>query len=152
MAVENKTLAKHGRQNGFTLLQVLIVVLVIAVIGGMAVFGIVQARQRIRLTNSARLLASYLEKARVDSIRRHATELDQMAGVTINNDDSSYTVRIDFDGNGTVDTLNVVLDNGIKFVGHKYLTAFDWRGRFRSTDATKTKVSYTLEYLSLIHI
>ena len=70
MAVESKTLAKHGRQDGFTLLQVVIVVLVIAVVGGMAVFGIVQARQRIRLTNSARLLASYLEKARVDSIRR----------------------------------------------------------------------------------
>ena len=146
MAVESKTLAKHGRQDGFTLLQVVIVVLVIAVVGGMAVFGIVQARQRIRLTNSARLLASYLEKARVDSIRRHATTLDQMAGITIGEDDRSYTVRIDSDGNGTLDTLNVVLDDGMKFVGHKYLTAFDWRGRFTSTDPTKTKVSYTLEY------
>ena len=146
MAVESKNLAKHGHQNGFTLLQVVIVVLVIAVVGGMAVMGIVQARQRIRVTNSARLLASYLEKARVDSIRRHATDFDQMAGVTINADESSYTVRIDLDGNGTLDTLNVALDSGMKFVGHKYLTAFDWRGRFRSTDATKTKVSYTLEY------
>ena len=146
MAVERKTLAKHGRQNGFTLLQVVIVVLVIAVIGGMAVFGIVQARQRVRLTNSARLLASYLEKARVDSIRRHASTADQMAGVSINGDEASYTVRIDLDGNGAIDTLNVALDNGIKFVGDKALTAFDWRGRFVSTDVTKTKISYTLEY------
>ena len=39
-----------------------IVVLVIAVIGGMAAIGIVQARGRIRLTNSARMLASYWRK------------------------------------------------------------------------------------------
>src|SRR6185503_16134111 len=94
MAVERKTerVAKRNPQSGFTLLQLVIVVLVVAVIGGMAVFGIVEARGRIRLTNSARLLASYMEKARVDSIRRHAATNDEMAGVTLINP-TSYRVR-----------------------------------------------------------
>ncbi len=85
MAVESKnaSITKPGQQTGFTLLQLMIVVLVIAVIGGMAAFGIVEARQRIRLTNSARMLASYLEKARVDSIRRHAVNTDEMAGLNV---------------------------------------------------------------------
>ena len=93
-----------------------IVVLVVAVIGGMAVFGIVEARGRIRLTNSARLLASYMEKARVDSIRRHAATNDEMAGVTLLNP-TSYRVRMDFDGNGTVETFDVISGrgNGFKF-------------------------------------
>ena len=53
MAVEKKnaSVTKSTGHRGFTLLQMLIVVVVIAVIGGMAAYGIAGARQRIRLTN-----------------------------------------------------------------------------------------------------
>jgi Tfp pilus assembly protein FimT len=147
MQVESKELkiTNVGRQRGFTLLQLLIVVLVIGVIGAMAVFGIVQARQRIRLTNSARLLASYLEKARVDSVRRHATAFDEMAGVTILNP-SSYFVRYDMDGNGTLETRQINLDNGITLVNNPRPVRFDWRGRFVTDDPSITKFSFTLQY------
>ena len=147
MAVErkNERVAKHNRQSGFTLLQLVIVVLVVAVIGGMAVFGIVEARGRIRLTNSARLFASYMEKARVDSIRRHATTTDEMAGVTILNP-TSYRVRMDFDGNGTVETRDVSLEPGIMIVSNPVPTRFDWRGRFVTDNAATTRVSITFQY------
>src|SRR5688572_29654566 len=147
MAVEskNKSVTKPGHQKGFTLLQLMIVVLVIAVIGGMAAFGIVQARQRIRLTNSARMIASYLEKARVDSVRRHAVNFDDMAGLTVTSP-TSYQVRLDFDGNGTVETRDITLDDGIVFANNTVPTRFDWRGRFVSIDPTKTKETFTLQY------
>lgn len=147
MAVEskNKSVTKPGHQKGFTLLQLMIVVLVIAVIGGMAAFGIVQARGRIRLTNSARMLASYLEKARVDSVRRHAVNFDDMAGLTVTSP-TSYQVRLDFDSNGTVETRDITLDNGIVFANNSIPTRFDWRGRFRSIDPTKTRETFTLQY------
>lgn len=147
MEVESKKakVTNVGRQSGFTLLQLVIVVMVIGVIGGMAVFGIVQARNRIRLTNSARLLASYLEKARVDSVRRHATATDEMAGLTILSQ-TSYSVRYDMDGNGTLETRDINLDNGITIVNNPVTTRFDWRGRFVTDDPNTTKVSYTLQY------
>ena len=147
MAVESKNtrVMKSGHQTGFTLLQLMIVVLVIAVIGGMAAFGIVQARQRVRLTNSARMVASYLEKARVDSVRRHAVNFNDMAGLTVTSP-TSYQVRIDFDSNGTVDTREVNLDSGISFANNPAPTRFDWRGRFVTVDPNKTKESFTLQY------
>lgn len=147
MAVEKKnaSVTKPGGHRGFTLLQMLIVVVVIAVIGGMAAFGIAQARQRIRLTNSARLLASYLEKARVDSIRRHPINAGDMAGVTFLSA-TRYQVRMDFDGDGTVETRDIDLDSGISLVNNAVPTRFDWRGRFLTNDPNITKVSFTLQY------
>lgn len=152
MAVEsaNVNRVRGNRQSGFTLMQLLIVVLVVGVIGGMAAFGIAQARQRIRLTNSARLLASYLEKARVDSIRRHAVNPNEMAGVTFTSA-TQYQVRLDFDGNGTVETRDINLDSGI-FIANDPLpvpTRFNWRGRFQTIlpyDLTITKNTITLQW------
>ena len=147
MAVESKnaSITKLGQQTGFTLLQLMIVVLVIAAIGGMAAFGIVEARQRIRLTNSARMLASYLEKARVDSIRRHAVNPGEMAGVSFVDSDT-YTVSYDMDGNGTLDSRDINLDSGIEIVGNPVPTRFDWRGRFRTDNPEITRISITLQY------
>ena len=147
MAVEmkNASATKSIGHRGFTLLQMLIVVVVIAVIGGMAAFGIAQARQRIRLTNSARLLASYLEKARVDSVRRHPVNAADMAGVTVI-DPTRYQVRLDFDGNGTVETRDIYLDSGITIVNSTVPTRFDWRGRFVTDNPATTRTSFTLQY------
>ena len=147
MAVEKKnaSVTKSIGHRGFTLLQMLIVVVVIAVIGGMAAYGIAQARQRIRLTNSARLLASYLEKARVDSVRRHPANAADMAGVTVI-EPTRYQVRLDFDGNGTVETRDIYLDSGITIVNNTVPTRFDWRGRFVTDNATITRTSFTLQY------
>jgi hypothetical protein len=121
--------------------------MVIAVVGAMAAYGIAEARQRIRLTNSARLLASYLEKARVDSIRRHPADSTQMASLTFTSN-TSYTVRYDMDGNGTLDTRVVNLDTPI-FIANNPLpvpTRFNWRGRFQTDDLTITRNTITLQY------
>lgn len=147
MAVESKKARakKPGKQRGFTLIQLIIVILVVAVIGGMAAMGIAQARQRVRLTNQARLIASYLEKARVDSIRRHASTPGEMASLTFTSA-TSYQVRYDMDGNGTLDTLNVNLDSPIVVVGTPVPTRFDWRGRFVTDNPAITRISITLEF------
>jgi hypothetical protein len=75
----------------------------------------------MRLSGAIREFAGYVEKARVDSIRRHADTLGQAAGVSINSDRTSYVVSIDFDGNGTrdaddrpLDEVVVVLDDGVR--------------------------------------
>jgi hypothetical protein len=68
-----------------------------------------------------------------------------MAGVTFLSA-SRYQVRMDFDGNGTVDTREINFDNGIALVNNPIPTRFDWRGRFVSDLAEDTKISFTLQY------
>ncbi len=147
--VTKNNIAKSCKQNperGFTMIQVLITVGVIAIVTSMAVFGIVEARQRVRLTNSTRQLGSFLEKTRVDSVRRHADTEDQMAGVAFLNS-TSYEVRMDFDGDGTLEVRNFSLDSGIVFATNPLPPPilFDWRGRPVGIAAEKG-ISIVLQY------
>ncbi|HKZ80126.1 MAG TPA: hypothetical protein VJ124_17765 [Pyrinomonadaceae bacterium] len=147
MPIDRKHLSieARGNQEGFSLLQTLITVAVVAVVSTMALYGIASARQRIRLTNSTRLLASYIEKARVDSIRRHATTAGTMAGITVLSN-NSYRVRMDFGGSGIVQTRDVTLETGVVFANDPLSIAFDWRGRLVDLPSTTIKVSLTLQY------
>ncbi len=149
MAVERIKLRnrKHD-QTGFSMVQLLITVAVVAIVSSIAVLGIASARQRIRLTNSSRLLASYLEKARVDSVRRHATDTSEMSAVTLLNS-FSYRVTMDFDGDGTIETRNITLDDGVVIATDPLPPAitFDWRGRLTGT--SEKKISITLQYGTL---
>lgn len=147
--VDKNNIAKSRKQipeRGFTMIQVLITVGVIGIVTSMAVFGIVEARQRVRLTNSTRQLASFLEKSRVDSVRRHAMTEDQMAGVVFLNS-TSYRVMMDYDGDGTLETRDYNLDSGVFFVTDPLPppVLFDWRGRPAGLAAEK-KISVVLQY------
>lgn len=130
------TLDKNADARGFSVLELLIVVVMISVISGFALIKIVQARQDMTRANAAQQLATYLEKARLDSLRRHATTSAQMAQVTIVNA-SFYTVALDADGSGALDAPLVVslpVNSGLQFSGLFPRTIyFNWRGR--SVDA-----------------
>ena len=132
----NNSSTIHERANserGFSLIEMLIV---IAMIGVVCVFGFIQvarARRAIELTNAARQFTAYVDKARLDSLRRHADLTTQMANVTITAA-NTYTVTIDADGSGTLDatrTFTFPSNSGISFSGAAYPTTirFNWRGR-----------------------
>jgi Tfp pilus assembly protein FimT len=139
-------LSKHG-DRGFTLLQVLVVLATIAIVTTLGFMGIASARNHVRLQNSARLLAGYLEKVRVDSLRRHASSSGQMAGITFLSN-TGYRVTMDFDGDGNIETRDVTLENGIAVVTNPLPSQmfFDWRGRLVSTDTVAEGISITLQY------
>lgn len=136
---------KQRNQAGFSMMQTLIVLGVVSVVSGLAFLGITEARQRIRLTNSSRLLASYVEKARVDSVRRHPMNAADMAGVEVLNG-TTYRVKMDFDGNGTVETRDITLDDGVVFATDPIALAFDWRGRLVDLPLTEIKVSIAMQW------
>ena len=136
---------KTNSQSGFSLLQTLIVLGVVSVVTGLAFVGISSARQRIRLTNSSRLLASYVEKARVDSVRRHPMNEADMAGIEVL-DKTTYRVKMDFDGNGTVETKDITLDSGVEFATDPIALVFDWRGRLVDLPLTEIKVSIAMQW------
>jgi competence protein ComGC len=136
---------KTRAQAGFSLMQLLITLAVVSIVSALAFFGITSARQRIRLTNSSRMLASYVEKTRVDSVRRHPLNAADMAGIEVL-DKTTYRVRMDFDGNGTVETKDITLDSGVEFATDPIALLFDWRGRLVDLPLTEIKVSIAMQW------
>jgi hypothetical protein len=132
-------------QRGFSMMQVLVTLAVVSVVSSLAILGIASAKQRIRLTNSSRLLASYVEKARVDSVRRHPMAGVDMAGIEVL-DKTRYRVKMDFDGNGTVETKDITLDDGVEFATDPIALVFDWRGRLVDLPLTDIKVSIAMQW------
>jgi Tfp pilus assembly protein FimT len=113
------------RQRGFTVTQLIVTVAVVAVVAAFSVMGIASARASMRVQQSAREFAGYLEKARTDAIRRHATSSVQLAtsGAT------SYLVTMDFNLDGVTETREVKLQADSR-INHSAVTiTFDWRGR-----------------------
>ena len=136
---------KPKTQAGFSLTQLLITVAVIGIVSGLAFMGITSARQRIRLTNSSRLLASYIERARVDSVRRHPMTSAEMSGVQMLST-NTYRVMMDFDGDGDVDTKDITLDEGVVFATDPLSILFDWRGRLVDLPLTEIKVTIAMQW------
>jgi hypothetical protein len=124
----NRKRTATTRQNGFTIMQMVVTIAIIAIVTAFGVLGITTARAEFRLHNSARLFASYIEKARADSIRRHASSGSESSVETFGGGNARYAVTMDF-GSGTVETRNFNLESGLSFdTGAKKVT-FDWRGR-----------------------
>jgi prepilin-type N-terminal cleavage/methylation domain-containing protein len=133
---------------GFTVLELLIVIAMIAVISGFALIQIVRARQLMIRANAAQELLGYLEKARLDSVRRRPATTAEMAQVQIVNA-TFYSVTIDADGNGTLDAPRVKSlpsNTDLQFTGSFPRTIyFNWRGRtVNSSNAITTPASITI--------
>src|SRR6185503_18511070 len=116
------------QQHGFTIVQMVITIAIIAVVSTFGVLGIRSARAEFRLQSSARLFASYVEKARADSVRRHAATGAEASVETFGAGTTSYSVTMDF-GSGTVETRNFQLDPGVDFLTDALKVTSDWRGR-----------------------
>jgi Tfp pilus assembly protein FimT len=132
-----KAQTTRWHERGFSVLQLLITVAVIAIVSTFAMVSIGYSRSAMRLSASERELASYLEQARTDSIRRHASapinagDPDLRAKVTVSaNGGNTYTVTMDFDKDGLLDApRTITLQTGVSFSGIANTIAFDWRGR-----------------------
>lgn len=119
-------------ERGFSLLEMVIALAVITVLSTIALLGATSSRAGQRRVNSARMLSSYLEKARVDSVRRRAegTSENPNASVTIADSDT-YRVYLDFERRGTPVAREFNLDPGVAFKSEHVGTviSFNWRGR-----------------------
>lgn len=101
---------------------------IISVVSTFGVLGIRTARAEFKLQSSARLFATYVEKARLDAIRRHAASGDESSIETYGPGTTGYSVTMDW-GSGTVETKDFELDDGLAFSTAAKKVSFDWRGR-----------------------
>lgn len=101
------------------------------VICGFATMGLLQAKAKLRLQNSVRQLAGYLEKARLDAIRRHGSS--NVAFI----DNSTYVVTMDFAGTGTLSSRTIPFEQDVSVFSSDLPTVnFNWRGRTQSCTVT----------------
>ena len=133
----SKAHATWKRECGFTTVQIIITLAIIGIASTFAVVAIGHSRSAMRLSASERELAAYLEQARTDSIRRHASgpvnagDPDLRAQVSVSaSGGTTYTVTMDFDKDGVLDSPRTIsLQSGVTFSGVANTVAFDWRGR-----------------------
>lgn len=115
-------------ESGFTLLQLMVTVAVMVIIGAFAFMSITTARENMKLSGSARTFASYVEKTRIDAVRRHTSSAAPSKIEFINS--TTYRVTMDFDGTGTATSRDFVFQDGVSMLSEATQPiAFDWRGR-----------------------
>ena len=114
------------------MVEILVMAVIISIVTAFGLLGITSARASVRLSGAAREYASYVEKARMHSIRSHADDESERASVAINEAKNGYNVTLDLDGDGTMDSRTVTLPNDVSFETVETIS-FDWRGRTWST-------------------
>lgn len=128
---------------GFTVVELLIVMVIVAIISTLALSSFRSSSRRLNLAGATRNLSAYLEKARTDSVRRHALPLP--ANITINKT-SSYVAWLDSTGNGTLTASTISFPAGTS-LGYSLppatgnidpsatplIITYDWRGRTETT-------------------
>jgi Tfp pilus assembly protein FimT len=129
---KNKANSNTRTGGGFSAIELLITATILSVVTGIGFMGVTRARASVRLSGAAREYASYVEKARIHSIRSHADDETEQATIVISEDKASYTVTMDLDGDGVMDSRTITLPDGVKFETVETI-AFDWRGRTVST-------------------
>ena len=118
------------------MVELLIVITVAAIISAIALIGFLKSTRSFNLSGATRNLSAYLEKARLDSVRRHGG-----ASVDINSV-SSYTVHVAFaeDGTSTPRAISLPAGTSISYTLPPATTSidpsstpititYDWRGR-----------------------
>ena len=127
-----KPTLKTRKPNGFSMVEIIVMMTIISIVSAFGLLGISRARASVRLSGAAREYASYIEKARMHSIRSHADDATERARVAINASKTSYDVTVDLDGDGTMDTRTITLPSEVSFETVETIS-FDWRGRTWST-------------------
>src|SRR6185369_16852641 len=89
-----------------------------------ALIQVKSARETLRVQNSVRQLAAYMEKARVDAVRRHGN-----SQILFTNP-QAYSVTMDFDMRGVPSTRTYVFESGVQLASSDLPdVSFNWRGR-----------------------
>jgi prepilin-type N-terminal cleavage/methylation domain-containing protein len=126
MEVQNtaRTTTQRSGQSGFGLTELLIAVAIITAVAAIAIINLKSARASLRVQTSVRQLASYMEKARIDAVRRHGTSSVTFTSPT------SYTVNMDFQNTGVPIARSFSFDNGVQLASSELpVVNFNWRGR-----------------------
>jgi Tfp pilus assembly protein FimT len=130
-----KLKTNSGRSDGFSTVDFLIVAVIILIVVTYAWTAITAAQRSHTREGAAQQFASFLERARSDSMRRRATDARQMAQITILNE-TFYSATIDENGDGALDVPRVVsLQDQQLTIGGPYPRTFMFDKSGKSVDS-----------------
>ena len=123
---------ERSRDNrGFGTAELVIVLAIIGVVSAFALLQIKSARSALRVQNSVRQLSTYMEKARVDAVRRHGTS------AIVFTDPTTYSVTMDFSSGGSTSTRTFTFQDGVQLASSDLPNVtFNWRGRTLTSGAS----------------
>jgi Tfp pilus assembly protein FimT len=122
--MEISTAEKYRHERGAGVAELVIIVAIVVAVSTFALFQIRSSRSAMRVQNSVRQLASYMEKARVDAVRRHGTSTVSFSNTT------TYSVTMDYNYGGTPTTRTFTFQEGVKLASSDLPNVtFNWRGR-----------------------
>ena len=111
-------------ERGAGIVELVIVVALVAVVSAFALMQVRSSRSALRVQNSVRQLASYMEKARIDAVRRHGTSSVSFS------DTRTYSVSMDFTNSGSPTTRTFTFQEGVNLASSELPNVtFNWRGR-----------------------
>lgn len=119
----NRNNTNHGHR-GVGLAELVIVMAIIGVVSAFALIQVKSSRSALRVQDSVRQLASFMEKARVDAVRRHGTST-----VSFSNP-RTYSVTMDFNNSGSPITRTFTFQENVQLASSELPNVtFNWRGR-----------------------
>ena len=122
---------KHRRDRGIGTVELVIVMAIVGIVSTFALIQIRSSRSALRVQNSVRQLASYMEKARIDAVRRHGTST-----VTFTNN-RTYSITMDFNNGGSPSTRTFTFLDGVQLASSELPNVtFNWRGRTLTAGAS----------------
>ena len=127
---------------GFSITEVLLVTAMISVIAGFFVVTVLRRNNTSDRTNTAIEIANYLQKARLDSMRRGANDINQMAQVKIFNR-RLYSVAVDGDYDGHLDVplvMSLPEQPGVQIHG-PFPKTYIFDGRGQTVDSENHRVA-----------
>ena len=110
----------HKSESGISALEVLIVISISVILFTAAVAQFGTSRQQLTRQNIAREFKVNLERCRFDSVRRRASEIDDMSRIVIRSQ-TSYDVMVDSNQDGAISssevrTINISGDSNTKIL------------------------------------
>lgn len=99
-------LRKINFQNGFSLIEVLVVITLAVILTTIAVIYFGNSKTELQRQRITREFKVYLERARFDSVKRRAVDINDMSRITLNSP-SSFTASIDLNENGKLDSTDI---------------------------------------------
>jgi type II secretory pathway pseudopilin PulG len=106
------------------MVELVIVLAIVGIVSTVALLQIRSSRSALRVQNSVRQLASYMEKARVDAVRRHGTSSVSFT------DTRTYSVTMDFNSSGSTSTRTFTFQDNVRLASSELPNVtFNWRGR-----------------------
>lgn len=144
-----KVSKSDNKQDGFSLVELLIVVVILGVLAAIAIPQLTSANGDFERQNTARQLKSFMDRARSDSVKRNAFSANELAKVVISSS-TSFSLAIDTNYNGTIESnessnVSFTGGSGTKIVGKNLIfpvtITFNNRGQAKAVDGTNKSIS-----------